>query len=221
MYVKVCGITRVEDAWEAIRAGADALGFNFVPQSKRRVENELARAIIAEVRDAALCVGVVANRPADELPRLQELTGVHCFQLHGDETPEYAVAVGALAFKAVRIGSRSDARAAAAFSGHPLLVDAKVPRELGGTGHTIDWPSIEPLARDRPLILAGGLTPENVARAIEVAEPWGVDVASGVEVRGDPRRKDASRVQRFAHEARAAAKRTRKPRHAMRWRPPA
>ena len=153
MYVKVCGITQLDDALEAVRAGADALGFNCVPSSKRYLEPARIRAI------------------TDRL----------------------------------RVGDAADVARALSFPGHPLLVDAKVGGQLGGTGHTLDWALVEPLARARQLILAGGLTPDNVARAVEIVRPWGVDVASGVERAGEPRRKDPEKMRRFVSAARAAA----------------
>ncbi|HKO90514.1 MAG TPA: hypothetical protein VJU61_05145, partial [Polyangiaceae bacterium] len=102
-------------------------------------------------------------------------------------------------------GSAQDVALAQAFPGQPLLVDAKVEGQLGGTGRCIDWPLVVPLARSRELILAGGLTPENVADAVRQVQPWGVDTASGVEVSNDPRRKDAALMRRFVAAARAAA----------------
>jgi phosphoribosylanthranilate isomerase len=103
------------------------------------------------------------------------------------------------------VGSAQDIELARTFPGHPLLVDAKVEGQLGGTGRCIDWPLVVPLARSRALILAGGLTPENVAEAVRLVQPWGVDTASGVEVAADPRRKDAERMRRFVQAARGAA----------------
>ena len=102
--------------------------------------------------------------------------------------------------------SSDDMASALTFPGHPLLVDAKVPGQLGGTGQCIDWPLVEPLARARPLLLAGGLTPLNVAAAVSAVQPWGVDVASGVEIDGQPRRKDAGKLRRFVAAARTASR---------------
>ena len=124
-------------------------------------------------------------------------------QLHGDETPETVAALGTRAFKAVRVGSLEDITLAETYACQPLLVDAKVGTDLGGTGHTTDWDLVAPLARKRPLILAGGLTPSNVAEAIRRVQPWGVDVASGVELDGNPRRKDKSKLASFVASARS------------------
>lgn len=205
MYVKVCGITRVEDAVAAVAAGVDALGFNLVPASKRYVSIEAARAIIEQVRGQVLCVAVVANLPPEEVLALFDVLGVDRVQLHGDETPEHVRRLAPRAFKALRIATASDVEVAAAFPSHPLLIDAKVEGHLGGTGKTIDWPLVTPLAASRPTILAGGLTPENVARAVQLVQPWGVDAASGVEAEADPRRKDPEKIRRFVRAARGGS----------------
>jgi phosphoribosylanthranilate isomerase len=208
MYVKVCGITQLDDALSAIAAGADVLGFNFIPSSKRRIDPSAARHIIEETRGRALAVAVVADLDASACAALLSEVPVDRIQLHGDEAPELVRALGARAFKALRIGSLHDVESARSFPGHPLLVDAKVEGELGGTGQRIDWPLIVPLAAARAIILAGGLTPENVAAAVTLVQPCGVDVASGVEVKGDPRRKDPEKLRRFVDAARAAARHT-------------
>ena len=207
MYVKVCGITNLHDALAAAESGADVLGFNCIPTSKRDVERALLRDIVSDVRRAVpslTMVAVVADLAARDALALLEELGLDRLQLHGDESPEDVTALGSRAFKAVRIGDATDAAMAAAFPGHPLLVDAKVPGQLGGTGVRVDWALVAPLARARPLFLAGGLKPDNVAAAVSAVQPWGVDVASGVEVDGDPRRKDREKLQRFVAHARAA-----------------
>jgi phosphoribosylanthranilate isomerase len=208
MYVKVCGITRLDDALEALRAGVDALGFNCVPSSKRYLEPARIRAITDRLRSegfaAAAFVAVVADVGPARAASLFDELGVESLQLHGDETEAELLALGPRAFKALRVGDADDVARARSFPGRRLLVDAKVGGQLGGTGHTLDWALVEPLARARQLILAGGLTPENVARAVEMVRPWGVDVASGVEVAGDPRRKDPEKLRRFVSAARAA-----------------
>jgi phosphoribosylanthranilate isomerase len=205
MYVKVCGITHVEDALAAVAAGVDALGLNFVPASKRYVSIERAREIIEQVRGQVLCVAVVANLAPGEVSALLSTLGVDRVQLHGDETPEHVRMLAPRAFKALRVASASDIELAAAFPSHPLLVDAKVEGHLGGTGKTLDWPLVAPLAASRPMILAGGLTPDNVARAVQLVRPWGVDTASGVETSADPRRKDPDKLRRFVNAARRSS----------------
>jgi phosphoribosylanthranilate isomerase len=205
MYVKVCGITRLEDALCAVAVGADALGFNFVPGSKRRIEVGEACDIISRVRDRVQCIAVVADLSVQEAEALLGLTRADRLQLHGDETPEQVAQLAPHAFKALRIGTAEDLQRARAFGSHPLLVDAKVAGQLGGTGRTLDWPLVEPLARERALLLAGGLTPENVATAVRIVQPWGVDTASGVERADNPRHKDPEKLGRFLREARGAA----------------
>jgi phosphoribosylanthranilate isomerase len=205
MYVKVCGITDLEDALHAISVGVDVLGFNLVPESKRYVTPEAARAMIERVRGQVLCVAVVANLTPPAAGALARALGVHRLQLHGDEPPEQIQDLAPWAFKALRVATSADIEAAGAFPGHPLLLDAKVTGQLGGTGQCIDWPLVAPLARARALILAGGLTPENVEAAVSVVQPWGVDAASGVETASDPRRKDPDKVRRFAEGARRAS----------------
>jgi phosphoribosylanthranilate isomerase len=211
MYVKVCGITRIEDARAAVAAGADALGFNCVPGSKRELEAARIRAIVDQLRlesPGTVHVAVVADLVVDRALALMLELGVDRLQLHGDESARDLEVLGPRAFKAVRVADASDIALAGTFPGDPLLVDAKVAGQLGGTGHTLDWPLVEPLARSRALILAGGLTPENVARAVRAVRPWGVDVASGVEIAGNPRQKDAEKLRRFVDAARAAGSQT-------------
>jgi phosphoribosylanthranilate isomerase len=204
MYVKVCGITSLEDAHAALAAGADALGINLVESSKRYVSPELAENLVQQLAGKTTCVLVVAQRPLPELRALAARMPAARLQLHGDETPETLAALGPLAFKAVRVGSREDIALAERYPCQPLLVDAKVGSELGGTGHTTDWALVAPLAQRRQLLLAGGLTPSNVAEAVRRVHPWGVDVASGVEVGGDPRRKDRAKLASFVAAARSA-----------------
>jgi phosphoribosylanthranilate isomerase len=210
MYVKVCGITHLHDALDAVAAGADALGFNCVPASKRFIDGSVIRAIVAELRQRTQvkvsCVAVVADLSLGSARRLLTELGVDRLQLHGDEPSSDVLALAPLAFKALRIASAEDVARALEFPGHPLLVDAKVDGQLGGTGQRVDWPLVAPLARARALILAGGLTPENVAQAVHTVQPWAVDVASGVERDGDPRNKDPDKVRRFVAAARGAAR---------------
>jgi phosphoribosylanthranilate isomerase len=205
MYVKVCGITHIDDARSAIAAGADVLGFNFVPESKRRISVELARSIIEQIGGQALAVAVVANLPTREALELLSTVGADRLQLHGDESQDQLLALSPRAFKALRLGGAEDVALALSFPGQPLLVDAKVEGQLGGTGRTVDWRLVAPIARQRPLILAGGLTPDNVEQAIQIVQPWGVDTASGVDASTDPRRKDPEKLRGFVAAARRAS----------------
>jgi phosphoribosylanthranilate isomerase len=200
--VKICGITTARDAEMAIEAGADLIGLNFVPSSKRYVRAELARPIVEAIAGRVEVVGVVANLSLAALEELRAATAVDSLQLHGDELPELLRGLPSCDFKAVRIADERDVDAASGFRGPRLLVDAKVGDALGGTGRTFDWSLIGDLARERELLLAGGLNPENVAQAVAQVAPWGVDVASGVEIA--PGRKDAQRVRDFVLRAKSA-----------------
>lgn len=203
MFVKLCGVTSIADAVGAAEAGADAVGLNLVPSSRRRIEPKEARQISQALRGRVLRVGVVADMPPKELWSLREYCELDCWQLVGQESPAVLESLLPHAFKAVRIGTPLDIDQAASYPGEWLLVDAKVEGQLGGTGQTLDWDLVAPLAQRRRLILAGGLTPENVTEAVGRVHPWGVDVASGVEVRGDPRQKDHEQMRRFIQAVRS------------------
>jgi phosphoribosylanthranilate isomerase len=201
VWVKICGITSVEDANVVLDAGADAVGLNFVPSSKRRVDVATARRVRESVAGRAEVVAVVANLSVGELEELRERTGIRWLQLHGNESGAELARVLPEAYKAARVADAADVAALSEFGGERLLVDAKVPGELGGTGQTFDWSLVQSVARERKLVLAGGLTPDNVADALRFVRPHGVDTASGVEG-ADPRRKDADKVARFVRAAR-------------------
>jgi phosphoribosylanthranilate isomerase len=207
MWVKICGVTTADDARLAADAGASAIGVNLWPPSKRYVDEERAAEIARAVRGRAAVVGIVCDRPAEEMRALREQLGLDWLQLHGDEANEALAAVLPRAYKAVRVGSAADLRAAAEALGDRVLVDAKIEGVLGGSGTKLDWALVAPLARERRVILAGGLTAEDVCTAIAVVSPFGVDVASGVEMLGDPRRKDPEKVRAFVANARAAVTR--------------
>jgi len=199
VHVKVCGITTPEDADGCVALGVDWLGLNFVPGSPRRIDLAAAIAIRDAVRGRAELVGVVADRDEAALLELRREAGLDHLQLHGDEPPELVRRLAPHAFKAVRVGSAADVVAAERYEGL-LLVDAKVPGALGGTGRTVDFVLVAPLARARRVMLAGGLGPANVAAAVRAVAPWGVDVASGVERSAGV--KDLSAVKAFVDGAR-------------------
>ncbi|HEX5099468.1 MAG TPA: phosphoribosylanthranilate isomerase [Polyangiaceae bacterium] len=205
LWIKICGVTSVDDARRAVDAGADAVGVNLVPSSKRYVDEPTARAIVSALDGAAEVVGVVADRPVEELAALAARLGLQSLQLHGNEPPAVVAALGPLGFQALRIATREDVTRARDFSGARLLVDAKVSGELGGTGHTFDWSLVTELARERALVLAGGLTAANVATAVARVHPYGVDTASGVEGTS-PRSKDPEKMRAFVREARRASR---------------
>jgi len=204
-FVKICGITSVDDALLAIAAGADALGLNLVPSSKRVIDIPTAAHIAASVGDLVELIAVVANRSADELEGLRRATGIRWLQLHGAETPQELAAVQPEAFKAVAIGSAEDVTRANEYGGERLLLDAKgASGELGGTGKRFDWELARPLVAARQVIVAGGLYPDNVADAIRTLKPFGVDVASGVELAQNPRKKHEGLLRSFVYAVRNA-----------------
>ena len=203
VWVKVCGITSVEQALFCVEIGVDAVGVNFVPSSPRHVDREQASEIARAVGQRAVVVGVVADMEAGELRSLRAQTAIRWLQLCGNEPPELLTEVGPEAYKAVRIGSAEDVALAASFAGDRVLVDTKVEGALGGTGQSFDWSLVQKLARERRIVLAGGLRPENVAQAIASVQPFGVDVASGVE--RAPGDKDFDAVRCFVENARRAA----------------
>ena len=178
--IKVCGLTSPGDADACVALGVDMLGLNFVPSSPRCLDLARARAIADAVRGRAELVGVVADLDEARMAELRDAIGLDRLQLHGDEAPELVRRWAPRAFKALRIGAAADVEAADRYEGL-LLVDAKVPGALGGTGRTVDFALVAPLARARAILLAGGLTAANVAEAVRAVSPWGVDVASGVE----------------------------------------
>ena len=202
--VKICGITTLEQAWACVELGVDAVGVNLVDSSPRRVDETLARKIAHEVGDRVLVVAVVADRSVASMRAIREATGVGCLQLHGDEPPADVSAVLPHAYKAVRVGGAADVVGADAMPGEYVMVDARVEGALGGTGRTVDWALVARLANRRKLVLAGGLTPENVREAVAAVRPWCVDVASGVETA--PGVKDVRRVAAFVRAAREAAR---------------
>ncbi|MFT3769542.1 MAG: phosphoribosylanthranilate isomerase [Minicystis sp.] len=199
--IKICGVTRVADAEGCVALGVDMIGLNFVPGSLRRVDVTRARQIVDAVAGRAEMVGVVADMDAPALIALRYALGLDRLQLHGSEPPELLKRLGANAFKALRVGDASDVAEAARYPGL-VLCDAKVPGALGGTGQLVDFGLVAPLAKSRQVLLAGGLTPANVADAVRAVEPWGVDTASGVE--RAPGMKDLGAVAAFVEAARAA-----------------
>ena len=207
MRVKVCGITTRQDALAAVDAGADMLGFNFYPQSKRYILPEKCVRIVsylAQYTTRVQLVGVFVNATRAEIAAIADDCHLDLVQLSGDESSEFLHTLGPQAFKGIRPASLEEAQTDAARfarSASPvLLVDAYRPGEYGGTGHTGDWELARMLATQYPILLAGGLNPDNVAAAVAQVRPWGVDVASGVE--SSPGKKDAAKMAAFVRAAR-------------------
>jgi phosphoribosylanthranilate isomerase len=200
--VKICGITSVEDARLAVAAGADMIGLNFFPGSKRAVDLERARAIGAATAEPVWRVGVFVNATRGEIASAIGAIGLDAIQLHGDEAPGFARGLGVPVIRAVRLASPSDAeRAIAEQDEEFLLCEGRSDAGYGGVGASFDWRWAQAIPRRR-LIVAGGLTPDNVARAVRELRPFAVDVASGVE--SSPGRKDAAKVAAFIEHAKAA-----------------
>ena len=199
--VKVCGITNVDDALAALEAGADAFGFNFYAPSPRFVNADTAADIVARLPATACTVGVFVNAPRREVERVAGHVGLTALQFHGDEDPEFCRSWPQKIIKAVRVRDRSGAAAARAYAVDFILADAYVEDRFGGTGRRIAIEYLEGFDRGR-LILAGGLTPENIAEAVRTVRPFGVDVASGIE--RVPGKKDWDLMRRFIAHAHAA-----------------
>lgn len=200
-HVKICGLTTVADAEQAVAAGADAIGLNFAARSVRRIDASLAAEIARAVKGRTLVVGVFVNTPLDEVRRMIRQVGLGCVQLHGDESPSEVEALLPHAYKALRVRGPGVEDEAARFPGEHILLDAYVPGEPGGTGARFDWSLAERLAHHRKVTLAGGLHADNVGRAVAQVQPFCVDVASGVE--SAPGRKDPRLVERFIAAAKA------------------
>jgi phosphoribosylanthranilate isomerase len=202
LFVKVCGVTTPGDAGLAAAAGADAIGVNLWPRSKRYVDPTAAPAVIAAIPAGVLKVGVFVDAPPEEVLRAIETLGLDRVQLHGDEVAaDYASFEPAQLIRVIRVRDEASFATEAGWRPGQWLYDAHV-EGFGGAGVTAPWPLIARRAR-RPFLLAGGLTPENVAAAVAAVRPDGVDVASGVE--RSPRAKDPAKLARFVAAARAAA----------------
>lgn len=205
LFIKICGITRVEDALAAASLDVNAIGLNFFPGSPRYLPldraAEIARALPTHVRK----VGVFVNAPEEEIKRCAEHCALDFIQFHGDEPPEVCRAWGRRAIRAVRLHTEEDLALLPRLQGIAMIVcDAAVPGAYGGTGQRANWE----LARRAqacgiPILLAGGLTPENVAEALRTVHPYGVDVAGGVEAA--PGIKDVTKMAAFVRAAREAA----------------
>lgn len=220
MRVKICGITDLDDALAAVDVGADLLGFNFYPKSPRYIEPAACARLVERLRSRGAevtLVGVWVNAAPQAVRACLDACNLDYAQLHGDEPPEDLFALGPWAFKALRLTNTAEAKQQAlsylppAADGYETLVadpprpafllDAAAPGQFGGSGQVADWEAARVLARRWPILLAGGLRPDNVAAAIQAVHPWGVDVASGVE--SSPGRKDPANMRAFVKAARS------------------
>ena len=208
--VKICGINNIQHAVAAVKAGADFIGMVFA-ESRRRVTPLQARAIVGAVKKANAAVktvGVFVNSLAEEVNRIAEQCGLDMVQISGDEPWEYCIDIERPVIKAIHMSSESDSESREAVLGvehiadndnvYIILLDTRIEGQYGGTGETFDWDLAKSVSRRYPIIVAGGLTPDNVKTAVEKIKPWGVDVSSGIETDGV---KDINKIKKFIDEA--------------------
>ncbi|OGT97566.1 MAG: N-(5'-phosphoribosyl)anthranilate isomerase [Geobacteraceae bacterium GWC2_48_7] len=197
--VKICGITNLEDAMVAVDAGADALGFVFHPPSPRNISSDQAAGIIAQLPPFIQCVGLFVDQTAEKVNQ----TVTHCrldlVQLHGDESPDYCKLVKSRIIKAIRVKNKISLEDMRSYQVSAFLLDAWSPLAHGGTGLSFDWELAIAASGKGRIILAGGLTPENVADAVRLVNPYAVDVSSGVEVSAG--KKDPEKILEFVKRA--------------------
>jgi phosphoribosylanthranilate isomerase len=200
--VKICGITRWEDARLASELGAYALGFNFYEKSPRAIAPATAWNIRRRLPKSVVAVGVFVNWEPEAVTALSRSLRLHSAQLHGDESPQHVLAVGLPVIKAFRVGPGFSLAILNRYLAWAFLFDAARRGQYGGTGQSADWAIARKAAKSRPLVLAGGLTPENVGEAILTVCPYAVDVASGVESK--PGKKDHGKMREFFAEVERA-----------------
>ncbi len=193
--VKICGNTNLDDAMAAVQAGADAVGFVFYAQSPRAVDPKTAAEIISRLPPFVVPVGVFVNEEPSGVRRIMKECKIPLAQLHGDESPTYCDELGCPVIKAIRIRDGHDLERMAAYRVSGFVLDAFVEGKPGGTGVTIDWDLAAQAQVLGPIILAGGLTPDNVLEAVRQVRPYAVDVTSGVEA--SPGKKDHAKVRAF------------------------
>jgi phosphoribosylanthranilate isomerase len=194
--VKICGVRTLEEAAAALDAGADALGFNFWPRSLRYITPDAAREITRSLSPLASLIGVFVNEDARRIHEIVSEVGLSAVQLHGDETPEFCARMNSIKIiKAFRVGGDFDVEVIRAYPVSMALLDASIKGSYGGTGARFDWRVAVEAKRMAQVILAGGLSIENVAEAIQHVRPFAIDVCSGVEA--EPGRKDLNKLREF------------------------
>lgn len=203
MKVKICGITRLEDALAAAEYGADALGFVFYRKSPRYIEPELAAEIIKQLPPFVTPVALFVNEPEEAVRDILHLTGINVVQFHGDESPDYVSLCPQRVIKAIRVKDESTLKPLAGYEVSAFLLDSYSPDAYGGTGKKFDWQVIKETGSVKRIILAGGLNADNVAYAVKLVRPYGIDASSGLE--SSLGIKDHEKVKAFICAARAAA----------------
>lgn len=198
--IKVCGITRVEDALIAADAGVTAVGFNFVRHGPRAISAAQAAEIGAALPGFIMRIGIFANEPVSSLVATAREARLHCLQFHGEESPDQCAASPLPWFKAHRVAPGFRLETLRRYASSTFLLDASAEGALGGTGHTFDWDIAARAGAHGRVVLAGGLRPDNIAEALRVAHPYAVDVNSGIEV--SPGVKSAELLKRFVEAVR-------------------
>lgn len=205
--VKICGITNANDALAAVEAGADALGFIFYEKSPRYVTPAVAAGIIAELPPLVTPVGVFVNAGLAAVRSIMDTCGLAMAQLHGDEPASYCRELSRPSIKALRLKDRGSLLALAEYQGRGgvrgFVLDTFSELAYGGTGQLTDWNLAAEVAKSTPILLAGGLTPDNVMEAIRAVRPYGVDVSSGVE--SSPGKKDPAKIRAFLEAVRVVS----------------
>jgi phosphoribosylanthranilate isomerase len=199
--IKICGITNAADAITSLQAGADALGFMFYEGSQRHISNAQIKSIIRELPPFIAKVGVFVNATREQVERSIDETGIDTLQFHGDEAPEACRGFGLKTIKAFRVQGKDMLQIMPRYDVDAWLLDSFVTGQKGGTGKTFDWDlAVHATSLGTPVILAGGLNPDNIARAVSQVQPFGVDVSSGVETA--PGKKSAALIATFIERAR-------------------
>ncbi len=193
--IKICGITNIEDALLSVDLGANALGFVFYKESKRYIKPDNAKSIISKLPPFVTTVGVFANQDLDEIKKIKENAGFDVFQLHGDESPDFCMKLEGKVIKAIRVKENIDPKEVESYPTQAILFDNYSTEAYGGTGETFGWEILKGFDTSKKIILSGGLTPENVAKAIRIVKPYAVDVSSGVEE--NPGKKNPDKLKRF------------------------
>lgn len=195
--IKICGITHLKDALTAVDAGADALGFIFVPDTPRFVNSDQVAAIVAELPPFITTVGIFASKDAAKIKTIADQCRLDAVQLHADVTPEFYRNLDKRVIKAVRVKDESSLSILSDYDVDAFLLDTYVEGKMGGTGEVFDWNLALRAKHYGPIIVAGGLNPDNVAQAVRRVKPYGVDVGSGVE--SEPGRKDPDKIRKFVN----------------------